>query len=346
MLSVYRATRSLRLFVFDNLLQRHCLSSAQPSKRQPRGGRPGRPSFLISNLNPSSLVETDKIDISDRQQFTVRFPNSTDELSTQRHEQSNPLCYEFNGHQRVPFPAETSGFLYYHQPPHALPSEGGIRFRLAHSPSRSSFASAPDLFCTNGAPWQITFPQLACRKYPTILNKLCREFRDVSALRIALCQRLFGDVKQISSHILVFRLTQEFPINFRKISLVVVGEDAIQHVAIPHLFQASQQGERWYPWAGSAIARFERSTDPQYAGRRVVHLRIVRIVGDEPVSAASNSDQDAARRKHNRVVKPEAGQLVRRLPCGLKVAKPWAYDIDEDPQSTVAVGLAMLWKRD
>ncbi|KAK7056048.1 hypothetical protein R3P38DRAFT_2850220, partial [Favolaschia claudopus] len=304
-----------------------------------------RPRLPISNLNPTSLVAKDKIDISLKKQFTVRFPTSTDKPSTtdfRRHEQSNPLCYEFNGRQRVPFPAETSGFLYFHQPPHALPIEGSVRLRLrlrlAHSPSASSFASAPDLLCTNGAPWQMTLPQIACRGYTTLLDHLIHQ-----------SLRLFGDVKQIFSHILVFRLTQEFPVNFRKISLVVVGEDAIQHVAIPHLFQTSKQGEKWYPWAGSAIARFERSTDPQYAGRRVVHLRIVRIVGDEPVSAASgvsNSDQDAARRKHNRVVKPEAGQLVRCLPCGSKVAKPWAYDIDEDPQSTVAVGLDMLWKRD
>ncbi|KAK6987517.1 hypothetical protein R3P38DRAFT_3450194 [Favolaschia claudopus] len=311
MLLLYTATRSPRLFVFNNIPHRTLLHPFSTESIQPSKRRGGRPSFLVSNLNPASLVETDKIDISLKTQLTI-----PDDIN-------NPL------------PSPTNPMV-------SVTVEGGVRFRLAQSPSPSSFAAAPDLLCTNGAPWQLTLPQLTCRKYPTLLDQLLHESL-ISPAQIAHSQHLFRDERQIYCHNLIFRLTQEFPVNFRQISLVVVGEDAIHHIGLPHPFHASKRGVRWYPWAGSAIARFERSTDAHHAGRRIIHLRILRIVGGERVSHACD---DEARRRHNRVLEPEAGQLLLRVPYGAKEARPWAYDIDEDPRSMVAVGLGMLWERD
>jgi hypothetical protein len=80
--------------------------------------------------------------------------------------------------------------------------------------------------------------------------------------------------------------------------------------------------------SGSGVARFEPSTDPEYAGRRVVHLRITKI--GNPVSITEETT----------LLKPEAGQLLVR-PSHSRI-EPWAYDIDAS-NTVAATALRALW---
>jgi hypothetical protein len=81
---------------------------------------------------------------------------------------------------------------------------------------------------------------------------------------------------------------------------------------------------------GSAVARFEPSTSPQYSGRRVIHLRIIKIV--TPVSARGEPQTS--------LLRPEAGQLLSRPRA--EGPEPWAYDIDASDIS-LATALRALW---
>ncbi|KAJ7698414.1 hypothetical protein B0H17DRAFT_1328669 [Mycena rosella] len=103
---------------------------------------------------------------------------------------------------------------------------------------------------------------------------------------------------------------------------------------MPNLFAVSRN--RYFPWTGSAVARFEPSVLPEHAGRRVIHMRIVEIL--EPVACTV----DAANYT-GRVLQPQEGQLLTiQNPSG--ISGPWAYDIDNDrPTSKVAASLRVLW---
>jgi hypothetical protein len=82
------------------------------------------------------------------------------------------------------------------------------------------------------------------------------------------------------------------------------------------------------------MARFEPSALPQYTGRRVLHLRILKIL--RPVNCTVDSANYSGR-----VVEPKEGELftVRNR---VGVREPWAYDIDAR-KTTIAAGLRALW---
>jgi hypothetical protein len=79
---------------------------------------------------------------------------------------------------------------------------------------------------------------------------------------------------------------------------------------------------------GPALARFEPSTSPEHAGRRVVHLRIVKLV--RPVTSRIMGYSGG-------FPKPEEGQLLVRDGA----LTPWAYDLDIE--SVAATAFRVLW---
>jgi hypothetical protein len=86
--------------------------------------------------------------------------------------------------------------------------------------------------------------------------------------------------------------------------------------------------------SGSGLVRFERSTDPQYSQRRVVHLRITKIV--TPISRSTQLPRDPIL-----LLKPEEGQLLTRSGRA-GPPTPWACDIDQK-DTTKAIALRVLW---
>ncbi|KAJ7106891.1 hypothetical protein C8R44DRAFT_744771 [Mycena epipterygia] len=148
--------------------------------------------------------------------------------------------------------------------------------------------------------------------------------------QLAHCRNIFRE--RISPQWMLFRLDPPFTVNFSaQISLTAVA-DTLLHPLRLDLFRDSLPVtyKRVLPWSGSAVARFKPSTRPEHAGRRVIHLRIVKIV--TPVACPAKG----------RMLEPKEGQLLtvsdnRRAPA------PWAYDIDR--KTDAAFALRVLWNK-
>ncbi|KAJ7645751.1 hypothetical protein B0H17DRAFT_449571 [Mycena rosella] len=236
----------------------------------------------------------------------------------------------------IGFPDHTRGFLYFHSDPHAGPLAGGIRFRVTPDNSPSSFPAGQDVLAPHGLPWEILLAQIACRaNYAGIAAQLVRETL-VTPEQLSRCRGLFSQRAHIEPQNTIFHLASPFRINFSSpISLTVAG-DEVHNVVLPGVFRASAEyNKKYFPWSGSGIVQFERSTLPESAGRRVLHMRIIKTL--EPVVCTVD-----IRSYHGRVVQPVEGQLLtvrdyQRPPA------PWAYDIDSH-RSQSAAALRALWE--
>ncbi|KAJ6534133.1 hypothetical protein B0H19DRAFT_1080631 [Mycena capillaripes] len=300
--------------------KRHCRNS--PDK--PSNNR-GRPRNTISTLNPALISPSDYLDLSRRVSVNAHFSES-------RSPTSSMIYYDyFPGdlkRRKKPFPSQCAGFFYYHRPPDAAPLEGSIRLRVAWSNSASAFPNGEDLLLPSGSPWQIILPQIASHaQYAGIREQLLHE-NLVTEKQLSRCRAVFGNKHRTGSHRIIFRFNQEFPVQFDSGIYLTIVDDALYDLEFDRIFHAvlGKDRERLAPWTGTALARFEPSA---HSGRRVVHLRIVKIV--TPVSCPYS----------NRVSKPMGGQLLT-LSRYNNEPEPWAYDID-DKDTAAAVALRVLW---
>jgi hypothetical protein len=83
------------------------------------------------------------------------------------------------------------------------------------------------------------------------------------------------------------------------------------------------------------VARFEPSTLPKYAGRRVVHIRFVKILN--PVTCMVDVEK-----YKGRIMRPVEGDFFTVSPHGGGPPRPWAYDIDRN-KGKFATALRALW---
>ncbi|KAJ6546031.1 hypothetical protein DFH09DRAFT_1040323 [Mycena vulgaris] len=295
----------------------------------PRKGKRGRNlkyKRAVSTLNPSLITPADHLDLSQSTAPMIRSAPARGGILAYAHHRPSEEKF-----QRNPFPAHARGFLYYHFPHGTTPLEGGLRFRCITGNSPSSFPRGHDLLGTSGFPWQISLPQLACRAgYAWIAEQLLQE-NLVTQEQLAQCQRVFGHRNSIYPHHLLFHLDSTFLLKFSsQVVLTVVGE-VLHRLNMPTLCMDQAGVASVFPWTGSAVARFERSTLPENAGRRVLHIRIMKII--QPVAYTVGGYQ-------GRVVRPEEGHLFTvRYHGGPPL--PWAYDLDRDEIKLSA--LRVLW---
>ncbi|KAF7364169.1 hypothetical protein MSAN_01076200 [Mycena sanguinolenta] len=205
----------------------------------------GRPQHLLSTLNSSRLTPSDYLDLSKRDGITVRFPNSPYVRDTPK----GKLRYQ-SVDQHIPFPAQASGFLYYYRDPDAAPLEGSIRFRITPDRSPSSFALGHDLILPSGMPWQVLLIQIACTtQYLRIRDHLLEE-KLITEDQLARCNALGIDRRRTIPAATLFRLNQEFALNFgRDMCLTIVG-DMLQSLRW-RLFRAKDKGMDYCPWVGA-----------------------------------------------------------------------------------------------
>ncbi|KAJ7110600.1 hypothetical protein C8R44DRAFT_261603 [Mycena epipterygia] len=291
------------------------------SKR--RGGH--NPAHEISTLNPKFLKPADVLDLSHKNTLTVAFPHHNSGPGLLVYRQSDEDGY-------LPFPDHSRGFLYYRSEPSAEPLEGSLRFRLTPDDSPSSFPRGQDLLGPwGGLPWQIALPQIACYdKYRRIQDQLLHE-NLATEEQLAHCRAIFRNhTRCIFPQYTLFRLESPFLVNFSAIIHLTAVGSALHKLHLSPL--TDWAGSKVYrPWSGSAVARFEASMRPEYAGRRVVHMRIVKII--QPVAPTEAVYT-------GRVPKPEEGQLLNVAKRG-RAPEPWAYDVDE--KGSTAAGLRVLW---
>ncbi|KAF8161936.1 hypothetical protein K438DRAFT_1618773 [Mycena galopus ATCC 62051] len=289
--------------------------------------RRGKRQNLIHSLNSSLLQTSDYLDLSRRVGIAIRFHNSkTQEVSV--------LYYKTAGSSRSPpFPNGCAGFLYYHRDPDAASLEGSVRFRVTGDPAPSSFHRGKDLLLASGYPWQAMLLQIACRQqYAGIREHLVAE-NLITEQQVSSCRSLFAPGKRYKTNTetTLFRLSQEFMVNFREILLTVIGDEALYPLRLLP-FRVYRHRKAQHPWVGSAIVRFEPSTDPEHRGRRVICLRFVRIV--TPISWTWEGFK-------RRIVEPAEGELLNVSFRG-GVPKPWSFDLDARESSNTA-GLRRLW---
>ncbi|KAJ6566118.1 hypothetical protein B0H19DRAFT_1066463 [Mycena capillaripes] len=237
--------------------------------------------------------------------------------------------YCVDRHRRyVPFPPQSTGFLYFHKEPNALPMEGSVRLRVTPDQEPSSFRRGHDLLLPSGCPWQVILPQIASQRVQTGFRHQLLHENLVTPEQLEQCRTVFGTRKMYTQFIL-FRATQEFPVHFGgSLCLTVVGNDKLHPLRFASLFAASHKKHRYFPWQGSALARFERSTSAEH---RSVHLRITKIVNPSSYTVENYT---------GRILKPQEGELLTQRKYGHAPA-PWAYDMDS--QTDRAVAFRALW---
>ncbi|KAJ6452325.1 hypothetical protein C8R47DRAFT_1229490 [Mycena vitilis] len=275
---------------------------------------------VISTLNPRLIKSSDRVHIFPlQQQFYANFISSSTTALVP--------YYRISTTQMMPFPDHSSGFMYYHNPPQATPLEGSVRLRPTPDERWESFFNGKDLTLPSGAVWELNLPQLACRK---ALSPFCDQLlydKLVAPEQLARCRELFA----ITPSLTLFRLEQEFPVNFgRTINLSILGE-VLHRLALTTVFTETVDGMQTFPWRGTALAHFEASTRPEFAGRRVIHLRIVKII--EPVKCTLGGFE-------GRMIEPKDGELLT-LSRRSTAPEPWACDLDRDTRRAVA--LRTLW---
>ncbi|KAJ7660752.1 hypothetical protein DFH06DRAFT_1400094, partial [Mycena polygramma] len=285
---------------------------------------------ILSTLNSALIQPSDHVDLSDRMSISIGFEAES------REGKSSSFEYVRRGLNPRPFPHGTTGFLYYHKPPHATPLEGSIRLRVTDDASPSSFSRGQDLCLPSGFPWQLILPQIACRPpYQKLGAQLVRENLATPA-QLSQCLALFRNARLIHPTATLFRLDQEFPVAFSgTVHLTAVG--TVRHmIRLSMIFKAHTAKRTrsvfFAPWTGFAIVRFEASTNPAHAGRRVVHLHIVKIL--TPVTCVQKGYS-------GRVLQPQEGELLTVTHYSDPPA-PWGYDIDR-MRTFSAVALRDLW---
>ncbi|KAJ7610732.1 hypothetical protein DFH06DRAFT_171609 [Mycena polygramma] len=288
---------------------------------------------LVSTLNATLIKEDDFLDLSNRQEINLAFPTTKLRAGVLDRTRSQ-LLYTYTLSGRIPFPENCKGFMYYHTHPRVAPLEGSLRFRLTEHNDPASFKDGADLRLPSGAPWQVILPQITSLAYGRIQDQLLNEGLITQAL-LDRCRAVFGvNHRRVAASTTLFRLDQEFPVDFASsIHLTVVGDDTLHKCKFPAVFVNTINSVRLYPWAGTALARWEPSTNYEYieARRRILHLRIAKII--EPVSCTVEGYD-------GRLLQPEEGELLTVCPPS-KMAEPWAVDLDSTAQTARA--LRILW---
>ncbi|KAJ7817706.1 hypothetical protein B0H14DRAFT_3741714 [Mycena olivaceomarginata] len=123
--------------------------------------------------------------------------------------------------------------------------------------------------------------------------------------QLSQCRAIFSD-RRSNPTTTLFRMDQEFPVDFSAASNVTFVGQAWYSFKIEQMFRAHATHKRW---AGLVSSVSSLRPDPQYSQRQVVHLRITKIV--TPISRSTQLHRDPTL-----VLKPEDGQLLTRAPYG------------------------------
>ncbi|KAJ7724357.1 hypothetical protein B0H16DRAFT_1596490, partial [Mycena metata] len=303
------STPSLRLRTYS-------IVDSEPAKRKLTGRR----QHLISTLNATLIRPDDYLDLSNRRDPFIGFTHTPKGYNRQVHYMSDRLA-------KVPFPENCAGFLYYRRDPHAAPLEGSIRFRRTPDAQPSSFSSGQDLLLPSGMPWQVNLHQVARYSNTRFSDQLLRE-NLATTIQFDRCRSLFRTTRG-SASLILFRLDQEFPVNFdNAIHLTVVLDETLMSFNTA-LFRATVDRARRPPFTGSAIVRFEPSVDD---GRRLLRMRIVKIV--TPVASIIPGYEQG------RILEPKEGEL---LTLALRGGNPAPWELDLGSKSQFADAMRALW---
>ncbi|KAJ7735406.1 hypothetical protein DFH07DRAFT_987384 [Mycena maculata] len=292
----------------------------------------------ISTLTPGLLTESDYLDLSGVYHLRLSFPLSG------RSKQVRYVGRGFPHLQFLPFPPHARGFFYAGPQPGLPPLAASIRFRCTPSPFPSSFEAGEDLLRPSGLPWQILLGHAATAPSPVLRDQLLREGHltpqslDEWAARVSVDDPNSPPPLLVSNRTL-FTPHQRFPVNFqRPVDLTVLRAHRAYALPLGPAFAESYRGMTRHPFAGAALAHFERNPTAPY----LVHLRIATVF--TPVDEAPPTPRTWSPAR--RMVPPRAGALVsfRHCPPGTESwnhEAPWVYDLRRITPRTEALRALM-----
>ncbi|KZT24654.1 hypothetical protein NEOLEDRAFT_1066643 [Neolentinus lepideus HHB14362 ss-1] len=251
-------------------------ASAATSKS--RGGR--KPAPIISTLIPECLSPSDFIPLDGRTAVFLRA--STLRSPTISKKDPTSLSYTNSSRRRVPFPAGTKGFLYWHYTPGNPALTGHIRFRITGSPNPAQFAQGEDLRLPDGHLWHIPLLRIASTQYKSLQTLLLAD-NIVTEYMLREAENIHdtSGSRPTTKSPVIWRFNQTFPtlIETRVLSVWVLGYS--QCLRFKLLYPFRTLNPRTAPVLAckgcACLLRFERSDLPEHRGTRTVVLRIVKI---------------------------------------------------------------------
>ncbi|PIL30043.1 hypothetical protein GSI_07955 [Ganoderma sinense ZZ0214-1] len=278
-------------------------------------------------------------------------------------------------HASSSFPAGTHGFLYYHVAPYSSPLAGELRIRVTSSRNPVSFATGSDLLDERGMPWRYPLYKMICRPdwsdFVMLLLQdglISQRTLDVVTAAVAPLSPASTNMPQLRgasavalsdaryypslllSHPVLSAFGQEFAFRFApefNFLGVFAGPSTIfahsmRHITAFWVLNSDGKRVRYFPFTGSAVCCFERSTLPEHAEKRVVVIRVKRFIDTDPIRPVPPPRGANGRAHLVEQLRPREGGL-------LKVAthdrgRPWAVDVDKVWKESGAHGGFTPWK--
>ena len=189
----------------------------------------------ISTFNQHRLLRSDHIDISN---FTRPIVKLRDEVNGSEHIWQ--MSYREVRGERIPFPPNSSGFLYFHQPQGAPLLAGELRFRPTLNNLPESFSHGEDCMTPEGDVWKI--PLFVLHSFPYhqhIYQRLRKDGLVSDALHSKLADVLKTCLCPRNTSVILHSLDQVFPINFavRSFRFFIVGDSSCRMADIRFPFE-------------------------------------------------------------------------------------------------------------
>lgn len=240
----------------------------------------GRPKAVwrnpVSTFNQHKLLRSDHIDVSNFARPIVKL-NDSEQHTWQ-------MSYRELRGERVQFPSNSRGFLYFHQPQGAPLLAGELRFRLTPSDLPKSFSQGEDCMTPEGDVWKI--PLFVLHSFPYhrhIYQRLRKDGLVSDALHLKLADVLKTCLCPRNTSVILHSLDQVFPVNFavRSLRFFIVGDSSCRMVDVRFPFEMQVvRHEKGTPFTSKGLVRFELSRLPEHEGSRVLVMRVVKLLGD------------------------------------------------------------------
>ncbi|RDX47816.1 hypothetical protein OH76DRAFT_1484494 [Lentinus brumalis] len=242
------------------------------------------------------------------------------------------------------------GFLYYHQPPHAPPLAGELRFRITTAQAPATFLGGSDLMTKCGVPWCIPLPVIAGNEtYAPIRRLLVAVDRTVplEVMNVARQHSRVVPAVIVAGTRCVHAFGQPFDLSFLRHNTAVafVGKNRIEHTRLHKMtyFQTGSSGPRsqlHFPFSGTVMCCFEPSPLPEHSGKRVAVVRVLRSL--EWDSVRRNPSYDGPQVPPE--LYPREGQLLMTMQY--RRPRPWSFDVDKhsSKRGNAAAPLGVLFE--
>ncbi|KAG6908845.1 hypothetical protein DXG01_003011 [Tephrocybe rancida] len=273
----------------------------------------------IGTLNQTQLQPTDFMDLSERRCPYIQI----------RSIDSCPLRYGFHRANIIPFPPNTRGFLYYHNPQNLPETCAEVRFRLTPTNDPADFVNGTDLIGHNATPWSITPLNLSFSTYASIRSHLIRAGLMKKSFANSMIKLTKKDGISRSSPHEKYYLEQPFMYDLaeRALTFRTLTANEARTMMLKDLFTDRRELET--PYKGRILLRFERSLFPHHGTNKVV-LRVLDIL--DPVEL-NNPMYDG------HVPIPVVDQLLLKRRWSQVLVRSWDL---EDNTNKVAYALKIL----